>query len=310
MNEVTSSWVTRWAGSPRSAGVAELSGLPVGGSRRKVTVANRRVKGDDVAEVGEPRTCGEIDGEPGQVEHAAFAAGVFGDHDESAARAKHGVAGGEDLGHRHGVGVAAGMADVGPVGRVVEGVGWAEPAARQPGRLVDHPGVARVRRGGDDQVDLSGAVAQDLGEMAGVAVANLGSAALLAGQHVVEVLLGEGDPALFELHADGAPVEQGSLDSGGADPGQGVDDEGAGVGVFGDDAPGELGEHLARMAGAVRQVAAGALPLGGGLGHRPDGQRNGRGGAGVVDGHGRPTTGQASAIEQGVGPCFWTISSD
>ena len=118
--------------------------------------------------------------------------------------------------------------------------------------------------------------------MAGVAVANLGPAALLAGQHVVEVLLGQGDPALFELHADGAPVEQGGLDSGGADPGQGVDDEGAGVGVLGDDAPGELGEHLARMAGAVRQVAAGALPLGGGLGHRPDGQRHGRGGRVVV----------------------------
>ena len=139
---------------------------------------------------------------------------------------------------------------------------------------------------------------------AGVAVADLGPARR-SGQHVVEVLLGERDPALFELHADGAPVEQGGLDDRGADPGQGIDDEGAGVGVLGDDAPGEFGEHLARMAGAVRQVAAGPLPLGGGLGHRPDGQRHGRGWCGGGGcGHGRPTTGQASPIEQGVRPSF------
>ena len=177
------------------AGVAKLGGLPVGGPRGKVAVADRRVQRDDVAEVGEPGLGGEGDGEPGQVEHAALAPGVLGDHDESPAGTEYRVTSDEDLGHCRGIGGSASVADVGPVGRVVEGVGRTEPAAGQPGGLVDHPGVARVRRGGDDQVDPAGEVAQDLGEAPGVAVANLGPAALLAGQHVIEVRTRPGRPS-------------------------------------------------------------------------------------------------------------------
>src|SRR5579875_370946 len=128
------------------SGVADLGGLPVGGAAGEVAVADRRVQGDDVAEVGEPGGSGERDGEAGEVLGAALAPGVLGDHDEPAAGAEHLVAGGVDLGHGFGVGGAAGVAEIGPVGRVVEGVGRAQPAAGQPGLLVDHPGVARVRR--------------------------------------------------------------------------------------------------------------------------------------------------------------------
>ena len=117
------------------AGVAKLGGLPVGGPRGKVAVADRRVQRDDVAEVGEPGLGGEGDGEPGQVEHAALAPGVLGDHHQPAAGTEYRVADGVDVGHGRFVGGAASVAEVGPLGRVVEGVGRTErPPASQAGR--------------------------------------------------------------------------------------------------------------------------------------------------------------------------------
>ena len=267
-----------------------------------------------MADVGEPCRGGERDGEPGEVEGAALASGVLGDHDEMAPRAQHGVTGGVDLGHGRLVGRTAGVAEIGPIGRVVEGVVRAEPPAGQPRPLVDDPGVARVRRGGDDQVDRAGEIAEDILELAGVALADLGEATTRAVEHVVEVVGGERHPSLVEPDADGTPTEQGGLGEGGADPRQRVDDEIAGLRVLTDDAPGELGEHLPGVGGAGRQVAAGALPLGGGLGDRPDGERDigtvGSGGTagGGGRGHGRPRTGQASSKEQGVRPLYPTKS--
>jgi hypothetical protein len=239
---------------------------------------------------------------------------VLGDHDQVAAGAEHLVTGGVDLGHRGLVGGAAGVADVGPVPRVVERLGRAHPLAPDPRPLVDDPGVAPVRRGGDDQVDVAGEVAEQLGQRSGVAVADLGPGPAGAGEHVVEVLGGEGDPAGVELDADRSAVEEGGFGEGGADAGQRVDDELAGLGVLDDDAPGKLGQHLARMGRAAGQVAAGSLPLGGGLGHRPDGEGDlgagpvgGPGGGGC--GHGLcPRPKQASPKEQGVRAPFPTKS--
>ena len=126
-------------------------------------------------------------------------------------------------------------------------------------------------------------------------------------------MLASGDlgPAGLDLDADGAPVERGGLDDGGADAGHDVDDDLAGGRVLGDDAPGELGEHLGRVLGALGQVTAGPLVLGGGLSHGPDSERHGgtggtAGGGGC--GHGRPTTEQASPKEQGVRASFSTNS--
>ena len=92
-------------------------------------------------------------------------------------------------------------------------------------------------------------VAQDLGEVAGVAERGprLGGVAWRSSMWS-RLASARAAQRGFELDADGAPAEQGGLDDGGADAGHDVDDEGAGVGVLGDDAPGELGEHLARMA--------------------------------------------------------------
>ena len=44
--------------------------------------------------------------------------------------------------------------------------------------LLDHPGVAPTRRGGDDQADRAGQVADDVGEQAAVVLADLGQVAL------------------------------------------------------------------------------------------------------------------------------------
>ncbi len=126
-------------------------------------------------------------------------------------------------------------------------------------------------------------------EVASVADADLGQRSPLGVEHVVEVGGGEGGPAGLDLDADGSAAEQGGLDHGGGDAGHHVDDERAGFGVLGDDAPSELGDHLGRVGGALGQVATGSLVLGRGLGHRPDGQRHGwagRGGAGAAGGGG------------------------
>ena len=139
------------------------------------------------------------------------------------------------------------------------------------------------------EVDGAGQIAEDVAESAGVTDADLGPAPLGGVEHVVEVGLGEGDPAGFDLDANGAAAEQGGLDDGGADAGHHVDHEHARGRVLSDDAPGQLGQHLGRMGGALGQVAPGPLVLGGGLGHRPDGQRHGwasRGGTGAAGGGG------------------------
>ena len=222
---------------------------------------------------------------PARSEHASLAPGVLGDHDQPAARSQHRVAGGEDLGHRRGVGVAAGVADVGPVGRVVEGVGRAEPAAGQPGRLVDHPGVARVRRGGDDQVDLPG-----VGRRASRRGGGRRRGEPRLGGVACRPACGRGSPRPGRPSALRVPRRRRAGRAGRPRravvpiPARGSTTRAPGSEYSVTMRRASSGSILPGWRGAVRQVAAGPLPLGGGLGHRPDGQRHGRGGAGVVGG--------------------------
>ena len=70
-------------------------------------------------------------------------------------------------------------------------------------------------------------------------------------EDVVEVCPGDRCPAGLDLDADGAPVDKRGLDKRRADAGERIDDNLAGCRVLGDDAPGELGEHLAGMGRAA-----------------------------------------------------------
>jgi hypothetical protein len=111
---------------------------------------------------------------------------------------------------------------------------------------------------------------------------------------VGEVGAGEVGPAGFALHAEPDPAEVGGFDQGGADAAHRVDDQAAGWGVLGGDAPRELGQHLAGVGGGLGQVAPGPLAVAGGLRAGPDRQGHGFGrvedrcgaGGGAVRRHG------------------------
>ena len=112
------------------------------------------------------------------------------------------------------------MAEVGLVGRVVEGLGRTQPlagtasqACRSPRRRTHRAARCTTRSTVPDRSPSSAR------EVAGVALADLrsGGAGHGGSEHVVEVRLGELDPAGLELDADGAPAEEGGLDDGGAD---------------------------------------------------------------------------------------------
>jgi hypothetical protein len=58
--------------------------------------------------------------------------------------------------------------------------------AGPPGWLVNHPGLARIGGGGDQQVHLSSEIGQQLGQVAGVTNSNLGQDGPIGREGVVE----------------------------------------------------------------------------------------------------------------------------
>jgi len=128
---------------------------------------------DDVLQVLVAGLLGQDHGRCGQVEDAALAAQVAGDGDQQPTRPQHLEAAGVHPGHLGEIGLAAGVAEVGAVGGVVLGVAAGQGAPLAPGGLVDHPRGAGVWRGGGDQVDRAGQVGEQLGQVAGVAGADL-----------------------------------------------------------------------------------------------------------------------------------------
>ena len=239
-------------------------------------------------EVAEAGLMGEAHRRSGEVEEPAAAAGVLRHGDEEAAGAQDVEAGGVHGGHLGQVGAAPRVAEVGPTAGVVERRGVAHPAAGQPSRLVDGPGVAGVGRRRGDQVDGARHVGQALREPAGIAAPDLSEPPVLGVEDVIEVALGLRRPPFLKLDADAAPTQGGALDEGGADPAHGVDDEVGGGRAVVDDAPRQLRQHVAGVLGRPGKIAAGPLVLGRLLGTGPDveGHRLGRVRVGC---HGLPT---------------------
>ena len=197
------------------------------------------------------------------------------------------------------------MAEVGLVAGVVALAGGAQVVARPPVGGVEVADVAGIRARGADEVDQSAGVgAEEVGELGGIPLADLDQSAGVGAEHVLRVGPGELRPAGLELDPDRAASGEGGLDEGGAGAGHRVGHELPGAGALGDDAPGEVGEHLAGVGRAGGQVAAGPLVLGALLADRPDGERHrtglvpagglrsGGGAGGGGRGHGRPTAGE------------------
>ena len=93
----------------------------------------------------------------------------------------------------------------------------------------------------------AGQLAEHLGQAPGVTGADLGPSALVPVQHVVQVLVGEGRPAVLEFDAESAPAEQGGLDNAGADPARGSTTSWPGAEELGEMRRASSGQHLARV---------------------------------------------------------------
>jgi hypothetical protein len=114
VNTSTSSWTTRWHGSPR-ARPAGLGELPERRPRHQPPVADRGVQRDEVLEVAEPGLLGQPDSGGGKVVQPSRPAGVLGHHDQQPTRSQQPATAHQHLSDARPPGVAARMAEVGGV---------------------------------------------------------------------------------------------------------------------------------------------------------------------------------------------------
>jgi hypothetical protein len=107
---------------------------------------------------------------------------------------------------------------------VVEAVAGAHRRAGPPGRLVDPPGITGIGWGDHHQVHPPGHIREQLGQVAGVALADLPESGLVGCQGVGEVGPGQFRPAWLQLQPDRPAAQGGRFDQGGPDPAHGVGD--------------------------------------------------------------------------------------
>jgi hypothetical protein len=169
------------------SGPASLGELPKRRSGDQPSVSDRGMQGDEMLEVDESGVVGQLDGQGGQVIELTGSAGVLGHRDQQPTRAQQLAAAGQHPADPLPPTCPSGLAEVGWVAGVVQGVLWTELLAGQPGWFVNHPGLARIGGGGDQQVHLSSDIGQQLGQVAGVTNSNLGQGGPIGREGVVEV---------------------------------------------------------------------------------------------------------------------------
>jgi hypothetical protein len=248
--------------------------LPERRSRDQAAVSDPSVQRDDVLQIREPGVDAQPGGDGGEIDQPTVAAHVLGHRDQQPAGPQHRVARRIHRSHRGTVRLAAGVPEIGRVAGVVQRRTVTQPGAGDPRGLVDHPGIARVRRRRRDQIHLPSDVRQQLGQLAGVADPHLSARPGGLVEDVVEVASRQVDPLWLEIHTDRAAAQTRGLNNGGAGAAHRIHDQAAGTAVGADDTPCQIRQHLARMLATLRQIHAGPLALSRGLRTRPHRQRH------------------------------------